>query len=188
MWYASRATGLIALVLFTLSVVLGVLENGRFTSTRWPRFVVAAVHRNVSMLAVVFLAVHIGTSIIDPFAGIGWLDAIVPFGSVYHPFWLGLGAVATDLTIAIMVTSLLRPRVNVRLWRVVHWTSYACWPLAIIHGIGTGPADFRLGWVLALNGACVLAVIIAFGWRVGVTHPDTEARARAAGRNSGWVR
>ena len=182
MWYASRATGLIALVLFTTSVVLGVLESGRFASARWPRFAIAAVHRNVSLLAVAFLAVHIGTSIIDPFAGIGWLDAIVPFGSIYHPFWLGLGAVATDLTVAIIVTSLLRPMVRFRLWKLVHWTSYACWPLAVIHGIGTGPADFQLGWVVAVNIACVVAVVVALGWRVGVSHPDTEARARASGR------
>jgi hypothetical protein len=184
MWYASRATGLIALVLFTASVVFGVLGAGRFASARWPRFAVAAVHRNVSLLAVVFLAAHIATSIIDPFAGIGWLDAIVPFGSIYHPFWLGLGAVASDLTVAIMITSLLRPRVHLRLWKLVHWTSYACWPLAVIHGIGTGPADFRLGWVVVLNGACVLAVIIALGWRVGVSHPDTEARNRGSGRRA----
>jgi hypothetical protein len=184
MWYASRATGLIALVLFTASVVFGVLGGGRFARPRWPRFAVAAIHRNVSLLAVVFLAVHIGTSIVDPFAGIGWLDAIVPFGSIYHPFWLGLGAVATDLTVAIMITSLARPRVSLRLWRLVHWTSYACWPLAVIHGIGTGPADFQLSWVVVLNGACVFAVIIALGWRVGVSHPDTEARARGGGRRA----
>jgi predicted ferric reductase len=179
MWYASRATGLVALVLFTAAVVLGALGGGRYASTRWPRFVLAALHRNVSLLAMVFLAVHITTAIVDPFAGIGWLDAIVPFRSAYHPFWLGLGAVATDLTIAVVVTSLLRPRVNHRLWRWLHWTTYAVWPLAVMHGIGTTPADIRMGWVLVLNIACVLAVLVAVGWRAGTSHPDTEARARA---------
>jgi predicted ferric reductase len=177
LWYTSRATGIIALLLFTASVALGALGGGRFTGPRWPRFVVAAVHRNVSLLAVVFLAVHVVTAIVDPFAGIGWLDAIVPFGSVYHPFWLGLGAVATDLAIAILVTSLLRPRVNLGLWRWVHWTSYACWPLAVAHGIGTTPADIKMGWVLVVNLLCVLVVLIAVGWRAGTRHPDTEARA-----------
>jgi methionine sulfoxide reductase heme-binding subunit len=183
-WYASRATGLIALVLFTASVVLGALGGGRYASKRWPRFVLAAVHRNVSLLAVVFLVVHIISSIVDPFAGIGWLDAIVPFVSIYHPFWLGLGAIATDLTVAVVVTSLLRPRVHVGLWRFVHWTSYALWPLAVVHGIGTAPADIRLSWVLVVNAVCVLAVIVAVGWRAGTSHPDTEARARATGRGS----
>lgn len=176
LWYASRATGLIALVLFTGSVVLGALGAGRFANQRWPRFAVAAVHRNVSLLAVVFLAVHVTTATVDPFAGIGWLDAIVPFRSVYHPFWLGLGAVATDLVIAIAVTSLLRPRVNPRLWKWVHWTSYACWPLAVAHGIGTTPADIRIGWVLVVNLACVVVVLVAVAWRAGTRHPDTLAR------------
>lgn len=177
LWYASRATGLIALVLFTASVVLGALGGGRFASPRWPRFALAAVHRNVSLLAVVFLAVHITTATVDPFAGIGWLDAVVPFRSVYHPFWLGLGAVATDLTIAIVVTSLLRPRINLRLWRWVHWVSYACWPLAVGHGIGTAPADIRLSWVVVVNLLCVLVVLGAVTWRAGARHMDTRARA-----------
>ena len=178
-WYASRATGLIALLLLTGSVVLGALGSGRYGSLRWPRFTLAALHRNVSLLAVVFLAVHITASVVDPFAGIGWLDVVVPFGSAYAPFWLGLGAVATDLTIAVLATSLLRPRVNVRLWRYVHWASYACWPLAVVHGIGTTPGDFRLTWVAAINVLCVLAVLIAVGWRLGTRHPDAVARAGA---------
>lgn len=179
LWYASRSTGLIALVLFTGSVVLGALGSGRYASVRWPRFTLAAVHRNVSLLAVVFLVVHITTATVDPYAGIGWLDAIVPFGSAYQPFWLGLGAVATDLTIAVVVTSLLRPRVNAKLWRYVHWASYACWPLAVVHGIGTTTSDFRMTWVAAIDVLCVLAVIVAVCWRAGTRHHDTEARARA---------
>lgn len=181
LWYASRATGLIALVLFTGSVVLGALGGGRFVTPRWPRFAVAAVHRNVSLLGCVFLVIHIVTSIVDPYAGIGWLDAVVPFVSIYHPFWLGMGAVASDLIIAIMITSLLRPRVHLRLWRYVHWTSYACWPIAILHGIGTNPADFTMSWVLVVNIACVLAVALAIGWRAGTSNRDGDARARAAG-------
>ncbi|HEX3589391.1 MAG TPA: ferric reductase-like transmembrane domain-containing protein [Pseudonocardiaceae bacterium] len=179
LWYASRATGLLTLVLFTGSVVLGALGGGRFANVRWPRFTLAALHRNVSLLAVVFLVVHITTATVDPYAGIGWLDAIVPFRSAYSPFWLGLGAVATDLTIAVVVTSLLRPRVNVRLWRYVHWASYALWPLAVAHGIGTTIYDFRMGWVAAIDVLCVLAVLAAVGRRIATRHPDTVVRAGA---------
>jgi predicted ferric reductase len=130
------------------------------------------------LLAVVFLVIHIATAVIDPYAGIGWLDAILPFGSAYRPLWLGLGAVATDLTIAIIVTSLLRTRVNLRLWRLLHWTSYVCWPLAVVHGIGSAPADFRLNWVLGINIACVLAVVLSVGWRAVRHHPDDDLRAQ----------
>jgi predicted ferric reductase len=165
MWYASRATGLVALVLFTGSLVVGVLGAGRFASRGWPRFTLAGVHRNVSLLAVVFIVVHIGTATVDPYAGIGWLDSVVPFVSVYHPVWLGLGGVAADLTAAVVATSVLRPRVQHRLWRWVHWASYVCWPLAVMHGIGTAPADIRLNWVVAIDAACLLAVLVAIGWR-----------------------
>ncbi len=178
LWYTSRAAGLACLVLLTAVVVLGVLNSGRFAARRWPRFAVSDLHRNLSLVTVVFLAVHIATAIIDPYAGIAWLDAIIPFVSVYHPFWLGLGAVAFDLILALIVSSLLRPRISQRTWRGLHWTAYACWPLALVHGFGIGGADSRLPWVLLLMLVCAVAVLIAVVWRVNARHPDTEARRR----------
>lgn len=178
LWFVSRGTGLVTLLLFTASVVLGALNGGRFGSTRWPRFVVSSVHRNISLLAMVFLVVHVATAIIDPYAGLQWINAIIPFSTSYRTFWLALGAIAADLAIALTVTSLLRPRISPRVWKAVHWSSYACWPVAVLHGLGAAPTDTRLGWVLMVNGACVLAVLIAVGWRAGVNHADTAARSR----------
>lgn len=180
LWYASRATGLVCLVLLSTSVVLGLLGAGRFASESWPRFVLAALHRNASLLIVVFLAVHISTAVIDPYAGIGWISAVVPFVSAYHPLWLGLGAVAFDLLLALVVTSLLRTRMPLRAWRGVHWTAYACWPAALLHGIGIGGIDRTRPWVLALDAVSLLAVLLAAGWRLRASHPDTEARNAAA--------
>jgi methionine sulfoxide reductase heme-binding subunit len=177
LWYASRGTGLVCLLLLSTSVVLGLLGAGRFSSTAWPRFVVAALHRNVSLLIVVFLLVHIATAVVDPYAGIGWLAAVVPFTSSYQPLWLGLGAVALDLLVALIVTSLLRTRINARLWRVVHACAYACWPLAVVHGFAIGGIDRMKPWVLALDAVSVLAVLLALGYRIVASHPDTEARA-----------
>ncbi|HTR73507.1 MAG TPA: hypothetical protein VMG80_07915, partial [Solirubrobacteraceae bacterium] len=74
-WYLTRATGMVALLLLTGAVVLGVLDVRRFSSGRWPRFVVDALHRNVALLAMVFLGLHIATSVLDSFASISWLDA-----------------------------------------------------------------------------------------------------------------
>lgn len=176
LWYTSRATGLVSLLLLTGTVVLGALNTGRFTSRGWPRFAIAAVHRNLSLISIVFLAVHVTTAVVDPYAGIGWLDVVVPFGSVYRPFWLGLGAVAGDLVLALLITSLLRQRLGVRLWRAVHWLSYACWPVAVVHGLGTGTTDRHTIWVIAVNLTCVAAVTVAAGWRAVTVHPDTRAR------------
>lgn len=176
LWYASRATGLAALLLLTATVVLGAANSARFASPNWPRFAIATVHRNLSLITVVFLVVHIASAIIDPYAGIGWLDAVIPFVSHYHPFWLGLGAVAFDLLVALVVTSLLRTRIDHRVWRAVHWAAYVCWPVAVVHGFEIGGADSRLNWVRILTLACLAAVVIAVAWRAMVRHPDTEAR------------
>lgn len=176
MWYASRGTGLVTLLLFTGVMVLGALNSGRLGGDRWPRFAVSALHRNVSLLAIAFLAIHVTTAIIDPYAGIRWLDAVLPFGSVYRPLWLGLGAIAADLLVAVLITSLLRVRIGVRVWKTLHYASYACWPLAVVHGLGTANYDLRVTWVLAFNAVCVLAVLVSVGWRLRRTHADTVAR------------
>jgi len=179
LWYVSRATGLATLVLLSAVVVLGALTGGRASSRAWPRFAIAAVHRNLSLLTLSFVVVHVITAIIDGYAGIAWLDAVLPFGSVYHPFWLGLGAVAFDLLAALLVSSLLRPHINPRLWRALHWAAYACWPVAVAHGLGIGGADTRTGWVLAVVAGCVVAVATALAWRITATNADREARRRA---------
>lgn len=166
-WYAARGTGLVALVLLTIVLVLGIAQVERWSAPGWPRFVVGAVHRNASLLVVVFLAVHIASSIIDGFAPISWVSAFVPYTSAYRPLWLGLGAVAFDLIIALVVTSLVRQRLGHRAWRVVHWTAYACWPVAFLHGLGTG-TDTKVNWVLLVNLACLLTVVAALGWRLFV--------------------
>jgi methionine sulfoxide reductase heme-binding subunit len=184
LWYASRGTGLVSLLLLTATVVLGALFTARFSRPRWPRFTVAAVHRNLSLTTLVFLAIHVATAVIDPYAGIRWLDGVLPFGSVYRPLWTGLGAVAADLLLALVVSSLLRLRLSARVWRGVHWVAYACWPVAVVHGLGIGGADTRLGWVLLLYAGCGLAVAAAVGWRLTASHPDTVARA--AGLPERW--
>jgi hypothetical protein len=184
LWYASRATGLLTLLLLTSVFVLGALTGGRASSARWPRFAVAALHRNLTLLTVAFVLVHVSTAVIDGYAGIAWLDVMLPFGSVYHPFWLGLGAAAFDLFVALLVSSLLRPHIRPRLWRGLHWAAYACWPVAIAHGLGIGGADSRTGWVLIVTGACALAAVSAVVWRVTALHPDTEARRQGVHRTS----
>jgi predicted ferric reductase len=184
LWYASRATGLLALLLLTATVVLGALTGGRASSARWPRFTVAALHRNLSLLTLAFVAVHVVTAVVDGYVGIGWLDVVLPFVSSYQPFWLGLGAAAFDLLAALLVTSLLRTRISPAVWRTVHWAAYACWPVAVLHGFGIGAGDTRSGWGVAVVVGCVAAAVAAVLWRAGTSHPDQVARRRATERIS----
>jgi methionine sulfoxide reductase heme-binding subunit len=179
LWYASRATGLVSIVLLTSTMVLGLLGAGRLTLSGWPRFAMTSLHRNLSLLAVCFVVVHVATAVIDPYAGLRWVDAVLPFDSPYHAFWVGLGAVALDLMLAMIVTSLLRARIGLRTWRVVHLTAYACWPVAFVHGLGIGGVDSRRMWVLAIDLVCLLTVALALTVRTAATHPDTLARQSA---------
>jgi methionine sulfoxide reductase heme-binding subunit len=159
-WYLTRSTGAVALLLLTLAIALGILDVQRWSSPRWPRFVVDSLHRNVSLLAMAFLVAHILTSVLDSFAPIGLLDAVIPFVGSYRPFWLGLGAVAFDLLLAVTVTSLLRQRIGFGTWRAIHWLTYASWPIALLHGFGTG-SDVKSAWLLLLSIACAALVAAA---------------------------
>lgn len=175
LWYATRGAGAVTLILLTISVVLGIGEIRRWRPARVPRFAVPAMHRTVSLLALVFLAVHILTVVLDPFPHIGPVAAVVPLSSDYRPLWLGMGALASDMLIALIVTSLLRRRMGYGVWRKLHWLAYGCWPVALMHGLGTG-SDASATWMLALTAACVAAVLAAIGSRLAT--PGLPARVR----------
>jgi sulfoxide reductase heme-binding subunit YedZ len=176
LWFVSRACGLVSLLLLTATVVLGCAHATRASAGRWQRFTLHALHRNLSLLAVVFLAVHIGSAIIDGYVNLHWIDAVVPFVAGYHPIWIGLGAIAFDILLAVIVTSLLRARLSQRVWRSVHLASYALWPLALVHGLGIGGSDTRLTWVIGLNVACAALVAASITRRLLIRHPDAKAR------------
>jgi Ferric reductase like transmembrane component len=171
LWYLTRGTGTVSLVLLTISLALGIANVRRAHTSAVPRFVFDAVHRSVSLLALTFVAVHVITSVLDPFAPIRLIDAVIPFVSAYRPIWLGLGAVASDVLIAIVLTSLLRRRFGYRTWRTTHWIAYACWPIALVHGLGTG-SDAKTSWMLLLTAGCVLIVLVAVWVRAVAGWPD----------------
>jgi sulfoxide reductase heme-binding subunit YedZ len=179
-WYLTRGAGTVALLLLTASVVLGILDFSRWRTDTWPRFLTDALHRNVSMLALVMVAIHVITTVADGFTPIGLQDAIIPFLSPYRPLWLGVGAISFDLLLAVAVTSALRRHIGYRVWRIVHWGSYGCWPLALVHGLGTG-SDTTSAWMLLLSVACLAAVLLALGWRVTAAAPGSAGRRLATG-------
>ncbi len=165
LWYATRGAGAVTLVLLTTSVVVGIAETRGWQPAGAPRFGVAIVHRTVSLLALAFLTLHIVTTLLDPFPPIGLTAAVIPFSSSYRPLWLGLGSVAFDLLLAIALTSVVRRRLGYRAWRGVHWLAYACWPVALLHGLGTG-SDANTTWMLSLTLACLAAVMVAVTGRL----------------------
>jgi sulfoxide reductase heme-binding subunit YedZ len=157
LWFTTRGAGIVSLLFLTGVVYLGILTTLRWQTRAWPRFATTGFHRNLALLAVVFLSVHIVTAVIDPFTSLGPLAALVPFSSSYRTLWLGLGVLALDLGAAVLVSSLLKNRLSRRTWRAVHWLSYAAWPLALLHGVGTG-TDAAAPWMVAINLACLAVV------------------------------
>ena len=177
LWYTTRGAGAVTLMLLTGVVVLGVLTAVRFETDSWPRLVAAGLHRNLALLSVLFLGLHIVTAVVDPYAHLGWASAIVPFASWYRTFWLGLGTIAAELLLAIVATSLLRRVVGPRGWRTIHWLAYVSWPVAFVHGLGTG-TDSGSGWLLGLDAVSAGAVVVAVVTRLWVGPTDPLARAR----------
>src|SRR5215472_2658860 len=178
LWYTTRATGLVALVLLTAGMCAGLLTSVRFESGGWPRFVTLALHRNLSLVALTFTVLHVLTTVLDSFVSIPLIDAFIPFIGSYRPFWLGLGAVSFDLMLALVITSLLRARMSLRSWRLVHWSAYAAWPVAVVHGLGTG-TDTPVSWVLALTVLCVLPVAVLTLWRLALSWRERPGWAAA---------
>ncbi len=179
LWYASRATGVVALVLLTVVVVLGILVNRRGRLPGLPRFATTSLHRSMSLLAVAFTAIHVITAIADPYVTIGIAAAVIPFTSAYKALWIGLGAVSLDIIIALVITSLARARIGRRTWRAVHWLAYACWPIALIHSLGSS-SDLRMGGLLAVTVLCTAAVAGATGWRIASAAAAPRRAERAA--------
>ena len=178
-WYASRATGIVALLLLTAVLVLGILVNRQGRLPGLPRFAVTSLHRNLSLLAVAFIAMHVFTAVLDTYVSIPLISGVVPFASGYERLWLGLGAISLDMMIAMIVTSLLRGRLNRVLWRAIHLLAYLSWPVAFAHSIGSSN-DLQHGWLLYLAVACALVVVAATGWRLAQAARQLPRAARVA--------
>ncbi len=160
LWYATRGLGATTLVVLTATVVLGILTATRWSGDETPGFVAVDLHRNLSLLAMCLLIAHIVTTVLDPFAHITVRDVLIPIGAAYRPIWLGLGVVAFWVLVGVAATSLLRDRIGVRTWRLIHWAAYASWPLALVHALGTG-SDSRAPWLVSLAASCTSAIVLA---------------------------
>lgn len=181
LWYLARGTGVVSLILLTVVVALGIGSRSGRPLFGLPRFAVTVVHRNASLLAVVLLLIHVTTLMFDPYAQLRLIDTVLPFAGSYRPLWLGLGTLGFDLVIALVVTSLLRVRMGLRAWRAVHWLAYAAWPVALMHGLGTG-TDSGTTWLRAIAGACVALAGASLVWRLSGTFSESDGVKQAQKR------
>ena len=185
-WYATRGLGAATLIVLTGTIVLGIVTSTRWIGESTPAFVAADVHRNLSLLGICLLAAHVITTVLDPFAHISVRDVIVPVGAAYRPIWLGLGVAAMWVLVGVVASSLLRDRIGPRAWRLIHWAAYASWPLAVVHGLGTG-SDAQAPWLVAVVASCVVAVVFALVFRLRHGGPATRPIRAAAGIACGAI-
>ncbi|GAA4778032.1 hypothetical protein GCM10023200_08680 [Actinomycetospora chlora] len=176
LWNISRALGLAALLLMGVVLALGALHNtslSRLAGQALPRFVLVALHRNLSLITVVFVALHVVTVLVTPYLPLHWYHVVVPGTASFNPWPVGLGAVALDLLLAVVISSSLRRFLSKRVWLVVHWTSYVCFPVAVAHAVAN--ASFRGGtwWTLVVPVLATAVVVWALLYR-------RSARRRAA--------
>jgi len=176
LWALGRGTGVVALVLFTVSLVLGIVARSGRAVPGLGRFGTSDLHRTAALTGTGLVAAHVGSLLFDPFAQLKVVDLVFPFLAAYRPLWLGLGTVALDLIGVVTVVSLLRHRVGPKVFKGVHWATYALWPTALLHALGSG-TDAATVWFRAVAVVCISAVVTAVGWRLA---PSYDGR--------GWTR
>jgi sulfoxide reductase heme-binding subunit YedZ len=180
LWYSSRATGAVSLVLFTAVMLLGILTAGRKGSRYLPRAAVLRLHRTLSITSMAFLTIHILTAIADGYVNLNYWDVLIPFKAAWEPLWIGLGAVAVDLMLAVGITSALRRHLSAFAWKAVHLAAYAMWPIALIHGFGISGGDGTSKWMIITDIVCITSVLVALTLRLlPDRHPDSVARQAA---------
>lgn len=176
-WYTTRATGIVALLLLTLVVTLGTLVANRIGGTFVGRFELNELHRSISMVAMLFLFIHILTTVVDSYVSTGIISAFVPMTSAYKTIPTAIGAVGFDLLLCVWISSLLKVRIKNESWRFIHWFSWLAYTSAIIHAYMSG-SDTRYGVGLMLVAGCAGTVACVALWRY-FGRPE-----RAAGRTA----
>ncbi len=161
LWFLNRGTGFVLLGVLTVTVVLGVVTTRGRAGSRVPVFVSRTLHRNLSLFGAVLLVAHVATAVLDEFVDIRWWHAFVPYGAAYEPLWLAAGTLASDLVLAVMVTTMVRARLGLGAWRRVHQLAYLAWALGLLHGLAIG-TDTGETWALVgySTSAGVVAVAV----------------------------
>jgi predicted ferric reductase len=177
LWYASRATGIVALLLLTAVMLLGILVTRQGRLPGLPRFAVSGLHRNLSLLATAFVGLHVLTAVADGYVHIPLTSAVVPLTSSYERIWLSLGAISLDLSVALIVTSLLRRHLSRRAWRAVHLLAYLSWPVAWLHSFYSS-GDLQHGALFFLALICAIVVVAAVVWRLAAAARDVPRAER----------
>lgn len=156
-WDVARTGGIVAYILLTLSVVLGLALSMRWQRPQWPRLITNEMHTYLTLLSLVFIAVHVLAVWIDPFTRFSWRDVFIPFATSYHTVWMAAGIVGTYLMLAIWISSQLRSRIGYAWWRRLHTMTFVVYLFSTVHGLGIG-TDSKQAWALTLYAGSILVI------------------------------
>lgn len=173
-WVVERATGLTSLALLSLATFLGAVTSAGWTSPRFPEVRSVSLHRNVSLMSLCFLIVHVGGVVLDSYVDVPFIAAFVPFTSHYEELGVALGTIAFDLVLALMLTGYLRDKINRRLWRWIHDATYVCWAIATAHALMAG-FERSLTIFVAVGGMVIVIPTIILRYTKPATNPALES-------------
>ena len=187
-WLASRASGVVALVLVTISVGLGLMMASKLM--RRPGFsrVMTALHEQTALAGMFAIAVHAVTLIGDPWLKPGVVGVLVPFVMDYRPLFTGLGVIADLLALFLGLTFYARKDVGSKFWRKIHRATILVYVLAVVHTIGAGtdaPAVWMKGWLILTTPVIAFLFLLRVGTAIRKSrttrqrrgHPDLPASA-----------
>ncbi len=179
-WYLARASGMVAFVLLTIAVILGLTLSGRSKLPYWPRFAVEDVHRFAGLLTGSFVSLHLLVLFVDSYLPFSLTQLVVPGASTYRPLATALGVLAAELLVALAIANRYRKRLSYRFWRRSHYLNFAVWGLALAHGLAAG-TDRGAAWADVLYGCSAAAVAGFLVHRVGGLRPSaaTPSTSRA---------
>jgi DMSO/TMAO reductase YedYZ heme-binding membrane subunit len=162
-WVLTRVGGLTAWVLMAGSVISGLLLSSRLSD--WQTRVLRSSHDWLSGTGVAFVALHVLSLVPEGHVNMSWVDILVPFASPWKPFGIGLGIIALMLLVAVEITSLLRTHLSNRVWKGIHFSSFAMFWGATAHMALVGTDVWHPGIVTVVD-LTVLAVFAMTLYRI----------------------
>jgi len=181
-WYMSRASGIVAFGLLSLSVILGLTISTKSPKPVIPRGLAFDLHQFLSILTLTLVGAHAGILMFDGFTPFSPLAIVMPFAAPWEPLVTGLGTITAWLLVAVTASFWLRRRIGQRAWRRFHYVSFAAYLLSLLHGLTAGPDTGvpQVHWAYVLSAATVAGLLTyRISFRSGVRTPAASPPRRS---------
>ncbi len=176
-WYMARSAGIVAYLLLWGSVASGIAISNKLLNGLVKPPVVFEIHKSLSILAMIVGMFHGIILLGDTYMNFGVLDLVLPFHSPYQPLWVGLGILGFYLSVILVASFYIKKRIGQRAWRLLHYSSFARWIMASLHGIAAG-TDTQSVLMKMLYAVAIVSVGYLLTYRIFMAREPVPARAR----------